>query len=350
MISAVKLRLLKAVVFFLIILLIFGVFEFAGRSVFRDKLRNFLFVESPETIDHRLQPDSRLKINSDGIRSVHEADFYTEDQYNIMILGDSFAFGWALHLEQSFPHLLEQMLREGYRCDKINVINCGWISASPLLEYRLLRDVAHKYKPDLVMQAFDMTDFHDDIMYQYMFDKRGIYWWYDKIPCTLFLIFEYLPSLGLWLHNRSFNYSLPEDRFFACAGPLEETRPLLQYSLDNLKRIDSLCGQIDARFLTIVYPRAFQYSAEECTESWENERYEIMGTYSLEPFRFFDSIRDSVDFPIASLLDDFLKSQRFPLYFVNDPHWTPQGHRLCAEALFLLLGPQGRYSIAAEFD
>jgi hypothetical protein len=348
MTRATKLRLLKISFFFVIILVAYGIFEIGGRVFFRDKLLNFLFVRSPESIDHRLPPNRKFKINSDGIRSTHEADYYTEDQYNIMILGDSFTFGWALHLEQAFPYRLERLLRQGHQNHRIHVINCGWISASPLLQYRLLRDVVHKYKPDLVIQAFDMTDFHDDIQYRYMFNKRGIYWWYNKIPCTLFLIFEYIPSLGSWLYNRSFDYTLPEDRFFPSAGPLEETRPLLQHSLDNLIRINSLCKEIGVQFMTVVCPRAYQYSTEECQGSWENPRYEIMGPYSLEPFRFFETIKDSVDFPIVSLLDAFRQSQRFPLYYESDPHWNAQGNLVCAEAIYELLGPQGPHSIADD--
>ncbi len=322
------------------------IFETIGRPLFKGKLKNFDFAATEESIDHRLPRNPYYSTNSDGIRSPFESSYFTEDQINIMIFGDSFTYGWKTTLDWSMPHHLQLLLREHYGRDDINVINCAWASASPLLQYRLMRDVAAEYRPDLVIQALDMTDFHDDMMFKHMFAKRGLYWFYDKTPCTLYLLFEYFPDFAYWLRNWSVGFTLPRSRYFAASAPLEETRHLLRFTFTNLMKMDSLSHEWGADFLMVTYPRAFQYSERECAESWENEQYEIRGRYALQPFYYIEEMRDSVDFPIISLLDDFNRTDRFPLFYADDPHWSPHGNVFAARRLFERFRTGGEYDLS----
>ena len=62
--------------------------------------------------------------------------------------------------------------------------------------------------------------------------------------------------------------------------------------------------------------------------------YRNFGPYIHEPFRYFESVRDEVSYPIYSLLDDFRNTDVFPTCFDRDPHWLPAGARVAAEAIY----------------
>ena len=59
-----------------------------------------------------------------------------------------------------------------------------WVSSSPLLNLRLLRDVGHKYRPDLVVYSLDMTDFRDDLHYEHALEAGDELLEDCEVACT----------------------------------------------------------------------------------------------------------------------------------------------------------------------
>jgi hypothetical protein len=231
------------------------------------------------------------------------------------------------------------LLRERLGRADIESANFGWPSASPLLALRQLQDLGAKYRPDVVAFALDMTDFHDDLMYQRMLERRGLYWWYDKIPITLRTLELRAPGLFARLYA-SANVGLPRQRFFATERPLEETRPLLEPAVANLERMAQAADHLGADFVVLLLPRAFQYSAKESPNNWEAAQYTVLGPYSREPFRYFESIAERLPFPVLSLLPAFEHTTIFPTCLADDPHWNADGHRIAAQAIVDFLAPR----------
>jgi len=104
-----------------------------------------------------------------------DSNAFREEDTNIIFLGDSFVYGWGVRIEDSIPYVLEEKLNDNKTGKRYKVANFGWISSSPLLSSRLLKDIGHKYKPDLVFLAVDMSDFHDDIKYQFALERKGLF-------------------------------------------------------------------------------------------------------------------------------------------------------------------------------
>jgi hypothetical protein len=300
-------------------------------------LHNYYFVLD---VDHRFPGHNPgLGTNADGIRTPREAAEFRAGDENILFLGDSFTFGLGVTAEETFPAVTTTLLRERLSRADIESANFGWPSASPLLALRQLEDIGARYQPDLVVFALDMTDFHDDLMYQRMLDRRGLYWWYDKIPITLRTLERRAPKLFDRLYA-SANAGLPRQRFFATEHPLEETRPLLEPVLANLERMAQAADRLGADFVVLLLPRAFQYSAEESPHNWEAAEYTVLGPYSREPFRYFDSIATELPFPVLSLLPAFEHTAVFPTCLADDPHWNADGHRVAAQAITDFLAPR----------
>jgi len=66
-----------------------------------------------------------LKVNSKGLRD-YEYDYHKPDNtYRILILGDSFAFGHGVELDETFPKILEKKLNKRANDIKYRVINAG---------------------------------------------------------------------------------------------------------------------------------------------------------------------------------------------------------------------------------
>ena len=98
---------------------------------------------------------------------------------------------------------------------------------------------------------------------------------------------------------------------------------------------------LDVPMALVVYPRHYQYTGRESPDNWEANRYEVLGPYVEEPFRYFDEVRDELPYPVLSLLPAFAESEEFPLFLPNDPHWNARGARLAAEHVALWLSERG---------
>ena len=318
-------------------------------------------------VDHRMKPDG-VDINSDGLRFRGESEDLEEEDFVVLFLGDSFTFGFNLPYESSFPYRLQAIASESRCSDPIRVVNMGWTSSSPLLGLRLLREVGYRYQPDLVVYSLDMTDFHDDLRYEWMlreqfdydFDARAIVgrWIATEWPWA-----RSLRPIALELTGRlrsvdrknreellaGLSVPTPDERFFITDRPLSETRPAIELgTMKNLFEIDQLVREVlGAEMVLMVYPRAYQYSEREVPMNWEGG-YVPLGPYVREPFDYLAEVAPTLPYPVLDLLPAFEETERFPLFFSRDPHWNAQGANLAAEATYRGLVELGALPCALE--
>jgi hypothetical protein len=308
------------------------------------------------TVDHRLKPDGR-DINSDGIRFRGEADDVKEEDFAVLFLGDSFTFGTRLRNRTTYPDAFATFLNSRECPTTVRAINFGWPSASPLLSLRLLRQIGHKYKPDLVVYNLDMTDFHDDLRYERTLQSAGELE-IDSARLLQQFVDRRLPWLSVDLAGATGLRGLlrpgrpreiggepemPSDRFFATKYPLEETRTWIESGvMKNLAAIHEFAADtLEAPMVLVLYPRAYQYSDRESPKNWEGRAYETLGPFVREPFRYFDEVAARLPYPSVNLLPAFELSKTFPLYFEDDPHWNRDGARLAGRAAAQAIGGLG---------
>lgn len=311
-------------------------FELLGRYwFFKDRL------DMVQDVDHRMKPEWE-GINADGLRSDRDADAFTEEAFNIILLGDSFVMGLYLTDQQTIPSQLEALIRSRRPGREVNVLNFGWISSSPLLSLRQLRDIGAKYHPDLVVDCVDMTDFQDDLKYARFLERRGVYALARFVPVTFLSVrkaISFVRPLD-WLHEAIFGF--PGHRFFPVRAPLSETEEWLEPLRRNVDAIaDHARNVLGVPFALCIFPRSFQYSKREAPENWEAGEYEVLGPHAHEPFRFFERVASESDYPVYSLLPDFLSTSQFPTCFEGDPHWTPVGANVAAKAIYHYLSRDG---------
>ena len=304
-------------------------------------------------VDHRLWPDGK-EINSDGVRLRGEAEDLAEEDFVILFVGDSFTFGWSLPYEEAYPYQFEAIARQAGCDPPVRAVAMGWTSSSPLLGLRLLRQVAYKYQPDLVVYNLDVTDFHDDLRYErslreqddYDFDASAVaerllltYWpWARNAVPWLRAVPDRLRSVDRSGRERLLaGLEVPGrlERFFVTARPLEESRPAIELGvMKNLAEMNAFAGEVlGAPMALVVYPRAYQYSDRESPGNWE-VGYEALGPHVREPFRYFAESGDRLPYPVLDLFSAFETSEEFPLFFARDPHWNARGAGLAARSVY----------------
>ncbi|HKQ50478.1 MAG TPA: hypothetical protein VJZ71_20570 [Phycisphaerae bacterium] len=334
----------KVMVLLVSLLASYLLLEFFGGIAIRRHIARTHHVD----LDHRMKANPAAGINSDGIRCPVEASDFTADTYNIIFLGDSFTYGERLaDGGEAFPAQLEALCRAKYPAAKVRAVNFAWVSSSPLLSARLLKDIGQKYKPRLVVYCLDMTDFHDDL--RYLVGAQ-----YIGVSPTAFLLAKAglaaeLSELKkrwnfpeLWARLTGRGAVVPGDRFFVVNQPLGESIEYMQATENNLREIDAFCReQLNAKFVLVMLPRGFQYSDKESRRSWEAYAYTPLGPYVLEPFKWLKSFRARAGFPCYSLLEDFQNSTVFPTCFDDDPHWTKEGHAVAARGMLRILDKEG---------
>jgi len=285
-------------------------------------------------VDHRPRPHLD-GMNGDGVWSRFEADHYAQAGFNVVFLGDSFVLGRGAGEGVTIPALFESLAVKRRPSAGVRAVNFGWVSASPLLEYRQLRDIGPKYRPSLVVLCLDMSDIHDDLKYAKLLERKGIFALVPVLPVTLMALRRGLLLIPFRHGPHELIFGFPARRFFASDEPLERTLPYFSRVRASIDSIASYCDrELGARFAVFVLPRSYQYSATECPRNWERREYVPLGRFAREPFRYFDRMRAEVGYPVRSLLDDFIATREFPTCFEDDPHWNATGHRIAAEAIY----------------
>ena len=95
-----------------------------------------------------------VKINSDGLRD-KEYTVERNEKYRIAVLGDSLTFGWGVEKEDTYEHLLEDMLSESRPTE---MINFGHGNYNTQQQLNLFKEKGLKYNPDKVVVFFFIND------------------------------------------------------------------------------------------------------------------------------------------------------------------------------------------------
>lgn len=127
-----------------------------------------VFVRDRESF-WRLAPDTRLPddawplrgliANGQGLREDHEIPSRKRDgEIRILFLGDSCTFGYGLRHEQTFVHLTELRLREGFPGASIDCINGGVPGYTLFQGWRALETRGFGHRPDAVVLTFGWNE------------------------------------------------------------------------------------------------------------------------------------------------------------------------------------------------
>ena len=152
------------------LLLSLGMAELAFRLFWLHQLTIGQGIEHPH-FHHRLLPNTTyhfataefnvdIRTNRYGLRGPDPVIPKPAGVTRLLMLGDSFTFGFPVRDDQTFSHVIESGLRARGR--QVEVINGGVSGYAPTLHYISLRDQFLAFEPDAVILWYDLGDLQED--------------------------------------------------------------------------------------------------------------------------------------------------------------------------------------------
>lgn len=295
------------------------------------------------------KPVPKIEINSLGLRDDETTVEKPAGKKRILMLGDSFTFGFLVDQKKNFPYFLEKKLDQ-------EVLNFGVIGYTLDQEYLLLREKGLSFKPDVVIvNVFSGNDATEFRIHDLAYDKNGklekvkdrLHFIteehelrrkrFDNLPRSYFITFL-TGRVGILLQQLRFpvnnprllwsNY-LPKDHPWG-DPKIDEYFELVKKFLREIKKLNDANG---IKTLITIIPSDF-----EVADHYQSKYPSFLfseGKLDLDHPR--EEILDlAAEMPIYDLIEDFKKydSEKNPLYFKEkDSHFTPRGHEVMAELL-----------------
>ncbi len=337
---------------------------------YRTPCDEFFWLPEPSDEFH-----NRIRLNNFGLHDTDLSLTKPNGVYRVLVVGDSFAQGWQVPLEQGFPYLMEQQLSHdsGVQVEVVNLSVDAYGTDSELLLYSIL---GWRFQPDLVLLAIyvgnDVQDNEMDLetrRYGYrlqrpfftladgelhlhnspryspgLFEDSPAYLWLagaqsqqgdlppenppaapqvvSESPYTL----EYPVELGLYV---------PEDAYWSHAWALTEALII------QMRHLAEAQG---SRFATVIIPDRRAVHPED----WDvtvRENPIVEGADPVAPVVRVEEMLAAHSIPSLNLLWNLRAwLSRNPdgrLYYGGDGHYNANGHAVTAERLAGWLRAEG---------
>jgi len=103
-------------------------------------------------------PSTMIKINSYGFRDYEYPINKPDNSFRIVVLGDSYTFGWGIELNETYSKVLERLLNERDNDLKYEVLNFGVPGYNAAEKVEMLKYSAMKFDPDLIIFQYLIDD------------------------------------------------------------------------------------------------------------------------------------------------------------------------------------------------
>lgn len=306
--------------------------------------------------------DVTVKINSKKLRE-HEIN-YTKPvgTYRLLVVGDSFTFGYGVELNETYPKVIEKLLLSNYPAKNSEVINAGYASGASIdTAYLFLKNEGLKYEPDMVIFGYlPGNDLLDIMEHQWYVDDKGLPV-LIKIPSIyvneegnrqrkdlkdnpIWLAHMFLSkhshaytffkngiknSIGLYV-RRLFEPKTPSIYNVNYTGTLESG---WEKTKTILFEISKLLRQRGIKFVVVYIPERHQ-----AIDKFWNQYLYVSGQQENLVIRTKpeDMLKEFslLNITVVDLYPAFHHNNSESLYFKIDPHWTKEGHYLAGHVVY----------------
>ncbi len=282
--------------------------------------------------------DNLIRINSHGF---HDDDFPLQKGVNErrgIVVGDSVAMGHALPYEKAFPNQLENLLNEMKSGDiSYQIINAGVQGYATFQEYNSLAD-SLQFKPDFVIVQFCLNDLGEPFVVNKQFGGVGSD--YHGVAQESSRLLSYLlnetgygrlvqkiqdKSGSLEIEKKWEVYNVKD----IATTPRNDPKFAENWNitLSYLDKTYELARQNDIKLVLLVSPYTFQLFDESSKEPQRT----LINHGAARNVDVIDLI------PVFEKLvsDENAANREKPIkrYFLDENHFTPEGHRVVASEL-----------------
>lgn len=314
------------------------------------------FRQRPDSIRkwNKLFHDKLIRTNKYG---QHDDDFPIEKGANEcrgVMLGDSVTMGHGVTREETFTNQLENIAREKYGDRRsFQMINTGVQGYATFQEYNVLVD-SLKFAPDFVVIQFCLNDLTEPFVVEKRFGGTGFH--YNGVTEEPTGIVSYLANeTGYGRLVREFvnrDKTVENEQrweIYDTKKAAESSRDDPTFStswnvtLSYLDKIYDLTKERNIRVLLLISPNTYQMIDSRFTQAnkilFEHARSRSVDVLDLTPVfakLIFDKKTDSMLSDSGFSVDEIegLYEQRIRKYFLDQDHYTVEGHRIVANELF----------------
>lgn len=269
---------------------------------------------------------TRVEISSQGLRDQEYALGRQPNTTRVLVLGDSVTFGFGVLAEESFPERLEQRLNDLGDGGRYEVINAGVIGYNTIQERVRLQQVGLQFQPDVVVLTFVVNDLLDTFS---IFDHQ-----YEPT--------DTLAPAKKWLRRNSRLYRFYQNTSWRLVDALRKdpNRPeqprqrqrVLEREAE-IARIAEIGHEHGARFLLALYPdNLHQAVSPDSAGQQITVREEVLSFAQRSGLAVLD---------LTEALGDVRDQRARVMRLREDPHPSPAGHQVIAQALFEKLSEAG---------
>ncbi len=327
----------------------------------------------------RLKPDYKgwmlsrefsayVQTNAQGIRDPRSLAELRAASDRIMVMGDSFAFGFGVDYKEMFTHRLEKMLQDSGA--DAAVFSTGFDDGFGPVQYEYyLEKFCDRYDPSVVVMAlFPYNDFHDQSIIRTTRNEAGriikqelagvrvvdghlaraqadansafvrLRTWFFSHSVLYVLFRKALFRLGLSYVGEEQGPGVDLPYYFLKGAPRKNDK-LYAECLESVVNMARFLKSRNKEYVVMYVPSNFQIA-----ERYEQLMRDLFG-YDLENVRnAYEAqepqgfLRNYLEKRGIRFLDLTLplrsaEKQGDKTYFVVDAHWTPAGHACVARAL-----------------
>lgn len=114
---------------------------------------------------------TKVTINDLGFRDFTYNLTKQNNTFRIIVLGDSYTFGWGVEMNETFSKVLERKLNMGSGGTRYEVMNLGVPGYDATQEAEMYRTAGARYNPDLVIIGFCSNDVESSALQRELYEK-----------------------------------------------------------------------------------------------------------------------------------------------------------------------------------
>ncbi|MEK7991314.1 MAG: GDSL-type esterase/lipase family protein [Thiotrichaceae bacterium] len=307
----------------------------------------------PNVISYAHNTGYSNRINAYGHRDQAVKIPKPDNVFRILLLGDSFTIGAKMREDQAYPYLLEKSLDKQLKNKKVEVVNAGVGGWQPFQYAQYYQHYGQQFQADMILVGLFVgndtyaqetkiehspTAVMGQLISREKAQQTGIRWkiWlYEHSNLIRLMLNKGATSVNhgyLRKNCQDFNSVFLQVQTHRLANHLKRSpvqEQLIQNTIIQIQRIQNIAVKTQIPVIIALLPDETQINPvlqQTLLIDKNSDNYDFKMPQSLLTEKLTEINLQNID-----LLPAFLQDSR--CLYMNDTHWTAEGHQLVAKTL-----------------
>jgi len=272
----------------------------------------------------------------------HDDEFPIEkaaNEFRALMLGDSITMGHGVTHREAFPNQVEQLLTKqpAGNFQSYQIINTGVQGYSTFQERQVLsRSLV--FQPDMVFIGFCMNDVIEPFIVNKQFGGKGID--YHEVSQVSNRVLSHLVNetgygrllYKIRTHKQSVNQEKEKEKYNVMYMAMNSTQDkdiqnAWKLVIDEMTKIKNISAEHHLNSTILIFPHTFQIF-DTSLQSPQTILREFATQNNIDVIDFTDVFSKRID---SELTRDTNREVLIKKYFLDEDHYTVEGHRIVAE-------------------